>query len=260
MDTGPVSRQRGSRPGRRREASSNINPARKGRLRARRRYCAGDAWDHRERPSFQHEGTAVATETPGPAPAAGPADDPLPEAVALARGATEAGLGLKLLGGLAIRVLCPAFPPRLRPGQDMDFACLSKGRKNVVAYLERSGCQPDRRFNNLNGDRQMYFNAPSGRPIDVMVDRLTMCHTLDFRPSFSSSPGSASATLDPADLLLTKLQIVELNAKDAHDIFHLLSGVRVGPDGTRPFIDPDRFGSVLSGDWGWWRTVTGSLA
>ena len=30
------------------------------------------------------------------------------------------------------------------------------------------------------------------------------------------------------------------------------------PD-SRPSIDPDRFGSVLSGDWGWWRTVTGSL-
>src|SRR6202041_144427 len=120
--------------------------------------------------------------------------------------------GLKLLGGLAVRVLCPGFPPRLRAGQDMDFACVSKERKKVAEYLEGAGCEPDRRFNNLNGDRQMYFNAPSGRPIDVMVDRLTMCHTLDLRPSFgsafSSSPGSASATLDPADLLLTKLQIV----------------------------------------------------
>ena len=197
-------------------------------------------------------------------PTVGSVHDPLPEALGLAQAAAEAGLGLKLLGGLAVRVLCPDFPPRLRRGQDMDFACLGKGRKDVAAWLADQGCVPDRRFNNLNGDRQMYFNAPSGRPIDVMVDRLTMCHTLDFRPSFSSafssSPGSASATLDPADLLLTKLQIVELNAKDAHDIFHLLSGVRVGPDGTRPFIDPDRFGSVLSGDWGWWRTVTGSLA
>ena len=156
----------------------------------------------------------------------GPADDPLPEAIALAQGAADAGLGLKLLGGLAVRVLCPDFPPRLRIGQDMDFACMSKGRKNVVAYLEKSGCQPDRRFNNLNGDRQMYFMAPSGRPIDVMVDRLSMCHTLDFRPSF----GMASPTLDPADLLLSKLQIVELNAKDAHDIFHLLSGVPVSRD------------------------------
>jgi hypothetical protein len=65
--------------------------------------------------------------------------------------------------------------------------------------------------------------------------------------------------LDPVDLLLSKLQIVELNAKDAHDIVHLLSGVRVGPDGTGSCIDPDRFGSVLASDWGWWRTVTGSL-
>jgi hypothetical protein len=203
----------------------------------------------------------VTTETPGQAPAAGPADDPLPEAVALAQGATDAGLGLKLLGGLAVRVLCPAFPPRQRAGQDMDFACLSKGRKNVVAYLERSGCEPDRRFNNLNGDRQMYFNAPSGRPIDVMVDRLTMCHTLDFRPSFGRLP----LTVDAVDVLLSKLQIVELNEKDARDTLHLLSGVPVSgsgtavPDGGGASIDSDRFTKVLGADWGWWRTVTGNL-
>ena len=83
-----------------------------------------------------------------------------------------------------------------------------------------------------------------------------MCHTLEFKPSF----GSPSMTLDPADLLLSKLQIVELNAKDAHDIFHLLSGLRVGRDSARPSIDPDRFGAVLAADWGWWRTVTGNLA
>ena len=183
------------------------------------------------------------------------ASDPLPEAAGLVRGASEAGYQLKILGGLGVRVLCPDFPPRLRAGQDIDLACLGKSRRKVADYLATAGCEPDKRFNNLNGDRQMYFTAPSGRPIDVMVDRLSMCHTLDLRPSF----GSASPTLDPADLLLSKLQIFELNAKDAHDIFHLLSGVRVGPDGTRPFIDTDRFGAVLAGDWGWWRTVTGSL-
>ena len=189
-------------------------------------------------------------------PAGGAAGDPLPEALTLVRGAAEAGHRLKILGGLGVRVLCPDFPPRQRAGQDIDLACQSKGRRQLANHLESAGCQPDKRFNNLNGDRQMYFNAPSGRPIDVMADRLSMCHTLDFKPSF----GSASPTLDPADLLLSKLQIFELNAKDAHDIFHLLSGVRVGRDATRPFIDPDRFGSVLAGDWGWWRTVTGNLA
>src|SRR6202012_1449440 len=154
-----------------------------------------------------------------------PEDDPLPEAVMLVQGAVAPGLKLRLLGGLGVRVLCPDFPPRLRAGQDMDLACPSKGRRDVAAYLEKSGCVPDKMFNSLNGDRQMYFTAPSGRPVDVMVDRLVMCHTLDLRPSF----GNSSLTLDPADLLLSKLPIIELNAKDVHDITHLLSGVPVGP-------------------------------
>ena len=167
---------------------------------------------------------------PGHSPHAAVAD-PLPEAIALARAAAEAGVGLKLLGGLAVRVLCPDLPPRQRAGQDMDFACLSKGRKNTAAFLERSGCQPDRRFNNLNGDRQMYFTAPSGRPIDLMVDRLSMCHVLDFRPSYGSHPLSLSAV----DILLSKLQIIELNHKDVWDNFQLLSGLPVGaPAATGP--------------------------
>ena len=188
--------------------------------------------------------------------APGAAGDPLPEALALVDGAAQAGYRLKILGGMGVRVLCPDFPPRQRAGQDIDLACLGKTWRKVAAQLETMGCEPDKRFNNLNGHQQMYFTAPSGRPVDVMVDRLSMCHTLDLKPSF----GSNSMTLDPADLLLSKLQIVELNAKDAHDIFHLLSGLRVGRDSARPFIDPDRFGAVLAADWGWWRTVTGSLA
>src|SRR5499427_1656301 len=168
--------------------------------------------------------------TPGAAGAPSSADDPLPEALALARGAADASLGLKLLGGLAVRVLCPEFPPRLRRDQDIDFACVAKQRKKVADYLDKAGCEPDRRFNNLNGDRQMYFTAPSGRPIDVMVDRLTMCHVLDFRPGFRRLP----LTLDGVDILLSKLQIVELNEKDVRDILQLLAGlpVRSAADGS----------------------------
>ncbi|MGO9080567.1 MAG: hypothetical protein ACLQDY_16240 [Streptosporangiaceae bacterium] len=197
-------------------------------------------------------------QTAGSPPIPGSEHDPLPEALRLAEGATRAGLGLKLLGGLAVRVICPDFPPRLRRDQDIDFACLSRKRKDVASHLERSGCQPDKRFNNLNGDRQMYFTAPSGRPIDVMVDRLTMCHTLDFRPVFDRLP----LTVDAGDVLLSKLQIVELNEKDTRDSFQLLGKLPLhagaGPGGA-PVIDTERFGKLLGADWGWWRTVTGSL-
>jgi hypothetical protein len=101
----------------------------------------------------------------------------------------------------------------------------------------------------------MYFNAASGRPVDVMVDRLTMCHTLDFRPSFGRLP----FTVDSVDVLLSKLQIVELNEKDARDTVHLLAGLPIG-EGAPPAIDTGRFAKVLGADWGWWRTVTGNLA
>jgi hypothetical protein len=100
----------------------------------------------------------------------------------------------------------------------------------------------------------MYFVAPSGRPIDVMVDRLTMCHTLDLRPSF----GRQRLTVDAIDVLLSKLQIVELNEKDARDIIYLLSALPLG--GTGASLDTDRYGKLLGADWGWWRTVTGNLA
>jgi hypothetical protein len=204
-----------------------------------------------------------AGQTPGDQAGLTPGDqhDPLPEALMLARGAADAGLGLKLLGGLAVRVICPDFPPRLRRDQDIDFACMSKGRKGVTAYLERSGCTGDRRFNNLNGDRQLYFTAPSGRPIDVMVDRLTMCHTLDFRPSFGRLP----LTVDVIDILLSKLQIVELNEKDVRDILQVLGALPVDGSpaagaGGGPAIDTERFAKLLGADWGWWRTVTINLA
>jgi hypothetical protein len=204
----------------------------------------------------------VAAGGSAPAPAPGSPEDPLTDALRIARGAVDSGIGLKLLGGLGVRVVCPDYPPRLRRDQDIDFACLSKERKAVSAYLEQAGCQGDRRFNNLNGDRQMYFTAPSGRPIDVMVDRLTMCHTLDFRPSFRKLP----YTVDVVDLLLSKLQIVELNEKDARDIVQLLSCMPIAVPGASSAasdgqlaIDSDRFLSVLASDWGWWRTVTGNL-
>ncbi|MDA8399578.1 MAG: hypothetical protein M0008_05960 [Actinomycetota bacterium] len=204
---------------------------------------------------------------------AGSEEDPLVEALRLVEGAFDAKVGVKLLGGLAVRCICPDYPPRIRRDQDIDLACLSKDRKEVMSFLESHGCTPDRRFNNLNGDRQMYFVMPSGRPVDVMVDRLTMCHTLDFRARFSTLP----YTLDVADLLLSKLQIVELNPKDARDIFHLLSrypvsgeeppgGWLLPPPPPRPAeggqaatIDRTRFEKVLGSDWGWWRTVSGNL-
>ena len=125
--------------------------------------------------------------------------------------------------------------------------------KDVIVDFgyKSEGLVPIEQFSQPDGS----VHVQVGDQIDVMVDRLTMCHTLDFRPSFGRLP----LTVDSVDVLLSKLQIVELNEKDARDIFHLLAGLPIG-EGAPPMMDTGRFGKVLGADWGWWRTVTENLA
>src|SRR5262245_23468188 len=178
------------------------------------------------------------------------------QSVDVVTAANERGVPLKLLGGQAVRLLCPLFPHRARVDQDMDFASVSSAKREVIDFLGELGFQGDQRFNTLHGDRQMYFRTPDGTiSVDVIVDRLNMCHVLEFRDRIDRMPH----TLDVTDLLLSKLQIVQLNRKDLHDLLHLLSAYEVR-DGDEPgTIGLARIGDIVSEDWGWWRTVTGTL-
>jgi hypothetical protein len=170
--------------------------------------------------------------------------------------ANREGVPLKLLGGQAVRYLTPDFPPRRRDGQDLDFASVSTARRPLTELLTRLGFEGDRRFNNLHGHRQLYFSSPSGAiSVDVVMDRLHMCHVLEF----SSRIGRMPVTLDVTDLLLSKLQVVQQNEKDVHDILYLLAAHEVRAGDEPGTIGMARFSQVLARDWGWWRTVTGNL-
>ena len=184
------------------------------------------------------------------------APDAFEVSIEVVRAANAKGIPLKLLGGQAVRVLCPLFPHRARNDQDMDFACVSSKKRDVMAFFEERGFLGDPRFNLLHGDRQMYFTTADGTTsVDVIMDKLNMCHVLDFSDRIDRMPD----TLDVTDLLLTKLQIVELNEKDVHDLFHLLSAFEVRPGDEPGTIGLDRIGRLVAGDWGWWRTVTMNL-
>jgi hypothetical protein len=170
--------------------------------------------------------------------------------------AHDRGVPLKLIGGQAVRLLCPLYPHRARVDQDMDFASVSSAKRPVMDFLSEKGFLGDARFNLLHGDRQMYFTTADGSTsVDVIMDKLNMCHVLEFKGRIDRMP----FTLDVADLLLTKLQIVELNRKDVHDLLHLLSGFEVKEGDEPATIGMGRIGQVVGGDWGWWRTVTGNL-
>jgi hypothetical protein len=188
-------------------------------------------------------------------PAAQP--DAMAEAMNLIRAAEKQGITVRLLGGMAVRVLCPDFPPRPAAGlQDIDLASVTSSRKSLQNFLIEQGHQPDKNFNALYGHKQLYFvSAVSGRPIDVLIDRLSMCHELEFAGRIGRMPH----TLDPLDVLLSKLQIVKLNEKDVRDIVYLLSGYPVSEGTQAGTISLDLYRPIVGDDWGWWRTVTMNL-
>ena len=184
------------------------------------------------------------------------ATDPFEASVRVVRDANARGIPLKLIGGQAVRLLCPLFPHRARDDQDMDFCCVSSKKRDVIDFFAQEGFLGDRKFNTLHGDRQMYFTTADGKTsVDVIMDRLNMCHVLELADRIDRLPD----TLDVADLLLTKLQVVELNEKDVHDILHLLCGYPVRAGDEPKTLGLDRIGTVVAGDWGWWRTVTMNL-
>jgi hypothetical protein len=182
--------------------------------------------------------------------------DLLNEATTLIDLATERGIALRLVGGLAIRVLTPELPPRGRTGQDLDFASASSTRRALTDLLTERGYDPDKNFNALYGNKQLYFaHGSTGLAIDVLIDKLHMCHTLEFADRLTRMP----YTLDAVDLLMSKLQIVELNEKDADDCVRLLVTFRLEDSADPDAIDLRVFRSLVGDDWGWWRTVTLNL-
>lgn len=183
-------------------------------------------------------------------------DDPLAEARRLVVLAERNALKVRLLGGLAFHAQVPTWLAAVeRPRRDIDLATRSQHRKEVADLLVASGYTPDRRYNALHGHKQLYFvDARTGRSVDVLVDRLEMCHRFDFGDRLDLDP----LTLPLADLLLSKLQIVKINRKDLLDILILLREHELGSDDAGR-ISVTRITSLTSADWGWWRTVTGNL-
>lgn len=190
------------------------------------------------------------------ADASEPLANPLWEALRLIELADGAGLQLRLMGGLAFHAVVPGWrSPIERARRDIDLATRSHDRRAVGELLVSAGYTPDRQYNALYGHKQLYFvDARSGRPVDVLVDRLEMCHAFDFADRLSVS----HPTLPLAELLLSKLQVVKINRKDMLDALILLGSYDLG-DGDADAINARRITGLTSTDWGWWRTVTGNL-
>ena len=179
--------------------------------------------------------------------------DVIAEAERISAAARESRVAIKLVGGAAVNLHSPSArqAPLKRRYGDLDFVASSKHRPAVQRLFEGLGYQPEVRFNTLNGhQRLLYLDAINGRQIDVFLDRMKMCHVIEL----AGRLGHDGPTLTPADLLLSKLQVFEVNMKDLVDSIALLL------DHPTANHDDDAINSpylarLTADDWGLFRTL-----
>ena len=171
--------------------------------------------------------------------------------------AAETDVPLRLLGGVAIRLRAPGelLPAFRRTYADLDFVTAKKGAGRAAELFRNEGYEPHVAFNALHGkERLLFFDIDNDRQVDVFVGAFAMSHKI---------PLDARLEVDPlpiplAELLLTKLQIAQLNEKDIRDALALLEGHPVG-DADGETVNAGRIAALCGADWGLWRTITGNL-
>ncbi|HET8978332.1 MAG TPA: hypothetical protein VFN87_09245 [Solirubrobacteraceae bacterium] len=170
--------------------------------------------------------------------------------------AHRGGAALSLLGGVAVRLHAADVPQPLdREYKDLDFA-VPKGRGgDADRLLREAGYEPQTMFNAMNGkERMLFHDMERGRQIDVFVGSFRMCHEIPFGDRLKVG----EPTVPLAELLLTKLQIIELNEKDVRDTLLLFHGHGIS-DHDDDTVNGARIAELCAADWGLWRTITQNL-
>jgi hypothetical protein len=164
---------------------------------------------------------------------------------------------LRLLGGVAIKLRAPADLPAAfsRSYADLDFVTPKKSAGAAADLFRAEGYTPHVAFNALHGgERLLFFDDENGRQVDVFVGAFSMCHRIPLDDRIEVDPVS----IPLAELLLTKLQVIELNEKDVRDALALLHDHPVGvEDGAT--LNGSQVAALCATDWGLWRTITQNL-
>jgi len=187
----------------------------------------------------------------------------LEEARRLTDEASRQGIVLRAMGPIALHFYFPEYVDLYRHMErlgdrvftDIDYAAYGKQRGKMIPFFESQGYEVERRALLLSGgERHIYFGERIPM-IDVFFDRLNYNHPIDYRGRLDGHPYCVSLT----DLLLQKLQIVQIADKDLKDAMLLLLAGQIGPVGGDG-IDAAYVAGLLADDWGFYHTATGNLA
>jgi hypothetical protein len=169
------------------------------------------------------------------------------------------GIELRILGSLAYRLHCPAnidlFEAMKRDLTDIDFAARGDQRKLARQFFEDLGYSIDQDLLvTTEGKRYSFSDPATGAAVDVFFDELFFCHPIPLYERLKLD----YPTITPTDLLLEKMQIVELNPKDIKDSTVLLLEHPL-ETGAEDAIDTTYVTKLLAADWGFYYTVTMNL-
>jgi hypothetical protein len=137
---------------------------------------------------------------------------------------------------------------------DIDYASYGKCRGKIVPFFEKQGYNMEKRAAMISGNtRHIYFGGRVPM-IDVFFDQLAYNHPIDYRGRLEIHPHCVSLT----DLLLQKLQIVQINDKDLKDAMLLLLAAQIG-EADQGMINAKYVAKLMSDDWGFYYTSTTNL-
>lgn len=188
----------------------------------------------------------------------------LKKSVELIERAQEEGVTLRIIGGAAVRLHSSPRAVELlnKLGREikveLDLVGLSKQRKQTKNFFESQGWKFDSYmfyFTMSTTVRNRYIFRGKLFDVDVFFDELDMCHKIDLRKRLDID----FPTLSLADLLLSKLQIVEFTEKDAKDVYAILRDHKIGVDDSQETINAKYIATLLADDWGFWYTATNNL-
>jgi hypothetical protein len=167
--------------------------------------------------------------------------------------AEERGIKLRLVGGMAIRFRCKsALSDALtRKYADVDLVGHANQSRQIKTLFTDLGYGPRKRFNAIHGNKRLVFNdLEHQRRVDIFLDIFEMCHKFNFKDRLEVIP----QTLPPADLLATKLQVVQMTEREYKDLICLLLDHSVGTTDEAEVINGAYLAKLAMDDWGIYMT------
>ncbi len=186
----------------------------------------------------------------------------LEEARRLTEEAQRQGMLLRVMGPIALGFYFPEYEDLYRRMErlgervytDIDYASYGKFRSKMVPFFEQQGYDLEKRAAMISGGARLIFFGERVPMIDVFYDRLDYNHPIEFKGRLEIHPYCVSLT----ELLLQKLQIVQINDKDLKDAMLLLLAARVG-ESDDGMINAKYVAKRMSDDWGFYYTSATNL-